>query len=294
MPRVTRHTGIPRVVHRRAAHTLSDMIGIQDFPRSLSLLGRHRPPILRPKTFTRKPATTFLFPCFFFTCNTGSGESGLSGGSLAYLVIFSVCFSHSHSHFAARARGGGKNAPSQQQKLLVSLTGSSIIDHRVAEDQSPDRSTRHINADTRRTGHHRHRLSLQAGSWSHPRFYLFCEFDPDRMCSVRKETCRALVGWLVGLLAQSRALQCSNSLRVSSGRRWGAKIVDLSSTLRSTASFHSTKLSPSSRQISRTISLRWAHTSIRINTRLCGPSPVQLMKGIRKSFKPRWLSIISS
>ena len=173
--------------------------------------------ILRPKTFTRKPATTFLFPCFFFLPAPVRVVS--QAVPLAYLVIFSVCFSHSHSHFAARARGGGKNAPSQQQKLLVSLTGSSIIDHRVAEDQSPDRSTRHINADTRRTGHHRHRLSLQAGSCSHPRFYLFCEFDPDRMCSIRKETCRALVGWLVLLLAQ--VVLCSAVTPCGSARGGG-------------------------------------------------------------------------
>ena len=163
MPRVTRHTGIPRVVHRRAAHTLSDMIGIQDFPRSLSLLGRHRPPILRPKTFTRKPATTFLFPCFFFTCNTGSGERGLSGGSLAYLVIFFCLFFTFAQPFRGACSGRWEECPVAAAEITCVING--VIDHRSSRGRRSESRPFHKTHKRRHAAHRPSSTSTIAAGW---------------------------------------------------------------------------------------------------------------------------------
>ncbi|KAN0138660.1 hypothetical protein V8E53_003648 [Lactarius tabidus] len=146
----------------RAAHTLSDMIGIQDPPISLSPWSPSVT-ILRPKTFTRKQATTFLFLLCFIFFYTGSGcmytgERGSQGGSLTCLVIFYFVF-HIRTAISRACSGRWGECPVAAE-ITVSLYRSSIIDHRVAADQSPDRSTDTYKADTRRTGHHRCRQQL--------------------------------------------------------------------------------------------------------------------------------------
>jgi hypothetical protein len=154
---------------------------------------------------------------------------------------FLFCFSHSHSHFA-RVLGEVGRMPRRSRNYCVIIP---VIDHRSSRGRRSESRPfdRHIQGR-----HAAHRpSSLQAAART---LVLSCEFDPDLFVKLVRR-------WLVGCW-RCRAMlpvqACSNSLRqlqVSSGRRWGAIIVDLSSTLRSTESFHSTKLSTTSRQISR-------------------------------------------
>ena len=163
MPRVTRHTGIPRVVHRRAAHTLSDMIGIQDFPRSLSLHGRHRPPSYVLKLSQESQQLLFFFLVFFFTCNTGSGESGLSGGSLAYLVIFSVCFFTFAQPFRGACSGRWEECPVAAAEITCVING--VIDHRSSRGRRSESRPFHKTHKRRHAAHRPSSTSTIAAGW---------------------------------------------------------------------------------------------------------------------------------
>lgn len=163
MPRVTRHTGIPRVVHRRAAHTLSDMIGIQDFPRSLSLHGRHRPPSYVLKLSQESQQLLFFFLVFFFTCNTGSGESGLSGGSLAYLVIFFCLFFTFAQPFRGACSGRWEECPVAAAEITCVING--VIDHRSSRGRRSESRPFHKTHKRRHAAHRPSSTSTIAAGW---------------------------------------------------------------------------------------------------------------------------------
>jgi hypothetical protein len=157
---------------------------------------------------------------------------------------FLFVFSHSHSHFARVLGEVGRMPRRSRNYCVIYRSSTSIIDHRVAVDQSPDRST---DTYTQTRGA---QAIIAAGSCSPPSF-LSCEFDPDLFVKLVRR-------WLVaGAVVRCCLRAVTNSLRqlqVSSGRRWGATIVDLSPTLsfHRIVPLHKTLHDYHSRQISRT------------------------------------------
>ena len=131
-------------------------------PISLSLVAIGHPSYV-PKTFTRKPATTFLFPCFFFTCNTGSGESGLSGGSLAYLVIFSVCFFTFAQPFRGACSGRWEECPVAAAEITCVING--VIDHRSSRGRRSESRPFHKTHKRRHAAHRPSSTSTIAAGW---------------------------------------------------------------------------------------------------------------------------------
>ena len=166
--------------------------------------------------------------------------------NLVFFLVLHIC-----TPFRSRARGSGDICPATAENYSI-IAGSSIIDHRVAVDQSPERSTRHID---------RH-----AADW--PIIAAAArtlEIDPDQVC-IRKDM--SGVGWLAG-----SAVQCMHAVLTPCGScrsvRGGGGARRLSTSVRpfrSTELFHSTKASLTSRQSSLVISLRRVHTSIRAHT----------------------------
>ena len=164
MPRVTRHTGIPRVVHRRAAHTLSDMIGIQDFPRSLSLHGRHRPPSYVLKLSQESQQLLFFFLVFFFLLVTPAPVRVVSQAVLlAYLVIFFCLFFTFAQPFRGACSGRWEECPVAAAEITCVING--VIDHRSSRGRRSESRPFHKTHKRRHAAHRPSSTSTIAAGW---------------------------------------------------------------------------------------------------------------------------------
>jgi hypothetical protein len=146
---------------------------------------------------------------------------------------FLFVFSHSHSHFARVLGEVGRMPRRSRNYCVIYRSSTSIIDHRVAVDQSPDRST---DTYTQTRGA---QAIIAAGSCSPPSF-LSCEFDPDLFVKLVR---RWLVAGAVVRCCLRRAVTPCGSCRSVRGGGGARQLSTSVRPFRSTESFHSTKLS---------------------------------------------------
>ena len=163
MPRVTRHTGIPRVVHRRAAHTLSDMIGIQDFPRSLSPWSPSATHLTFLKLSQESQQLLFFFLVFFLLVTPAPVRVVSQAVLLAYLVIFFCLFFTFAQPFRGACSGRWEECPVAAAEITCVING--VIDHRSSRGRRSESRPFHKTHKRRHAAHRPSSTSTIAAGW---------------------------------------------------------------------------------------------------------------------------------
>ena len=116
--------------------------------------------ILRPKTFTRA-SNYFSFSLFFFF--TGSGESGLSGGSPRVSCNFFCLFFTFAQLFRGACSGRWEECPVAAAEITCVING--VIDHRSSRGRRSESRPFHKTHKRRHAAHRPSSTSTIAAGW---------------------------------------------------------------------------------------------------------------------------------